>query len=148
MSCIRNEERDPERNHADPISVLLYEINKEPPSTRPSASALKLGLDRDIIVNKVKAQDEDPAYSFTPPFTDGIKLDKPEWMGWSQEKRNEEAKKLLAEAGYTADKPLTFDLLYNTSDLHKKLAIAAASIWKKNLGVNVKLQKSGMENLP
>ncbi|XPE38708.1 ABC transporter substrate-binding protein [Shigella flexneri] len=58
----------------------------------------------------------------------------------AQEKRNEEAKKLLAEAGYTADKPLTFSLLYNTSDLHKKLAIAVASIWKKNLGVNVKLE--------
>lgn len=57
-----------------------------------------------------------------------------------EEKRNEEAKKLLAEAGYTADKPLTFSLLYNTSDLHKKLAIAVASIWKKNLGVNVKLE--------
>ena len=28
-------------------------------------------------------------------------------------------RKLLAEAGYTADKPLTFNLLYNTSDLHK-----------------------------
>jgi oligopeptide transport system substrate-binding protein len=59
---------------------------------------------------------------------------------WSQDKRNEEAKKLLAEAGYTADKPLTFNLLYNTSDLHKKLAIAVASIWKKNLGANVKLE--------
>ncbi len=47
---------------------------------------------------------------------------------------------MLAEAGFTADKPLTFDLLYNTSDLHKKLAIAVASIWKKNLGVNVNLE--------
>lgn len=47
--------------------------------------------------------------------------------------------KLLAEAGYTADKPLTINLLYNTSDLHKKLAIAASSLWKKNIGVNVKL---------
>ena len=27
----------------------------------------------------------------------------------------------------------------NTSDLHKKLAIAASSLWKKNIGVNVKL---------
>jgi oligopeptide transport system substrate-binding protein len=70
-----------------------------------------------------------------PPYTDGAKLVEPEWFGRSQEKTcNEEAKKLLAEAGYTAEKPLTFDLLYNTSDLHKKLAIAAASIWKKNLG--------------
>lgn len=54
-------------------------------------------------------------------------------------KRNEEAKKLLAEAGYSADKPLTFNLLYNTSDLHKKLAIAAASLWRKNPGIDVKL---------
>lgn len=38
-------------------------------------------------------------------------------------------------------------MLYNTSDLHKKLAIAAASIWKKNLGVNVKLENRGVENL-
>ncbi len=29
--------------------------------------------------------------------------------------------------------------MYNTSDLHKKLAIAASSLWKKNIGVNVKL---------
>ncbi len=49
-----------------------------------------------------------------------MKVVKPEWFTWSQDKRNEEAKKLLAEAGYTADKPLTFNLLYNTSDLHKK----------------------------
>jgi len=133
----------PKEIHADPyLCTYYYEINnqKAPFNDARVRTALKLGLDRDIIVNKVKAQDEDPAYSFTPPFTDGIKLDKPEWMSWTQEKRNEEAKKLLAEAGYTADKPLTFDLLYNTSDLHKKLAIAAASIWKKNLGVNVKLQ--------
>jgi len=34
---------------------------------------------------------------------------------------------------------LTFNLLYNTSDLHKKLAIAAASLWRKNLGIDVKL---------
>ncbi|WP_155884369.1 ABC transporter substrate-binding protein [Klebsiella pneumoniae] len=31
------------------------------------------------------------------------------------------------------------NLLYNTSDLHKKLAIAAASLWRKNLGIDVKL---------
>lgn len=34
---------------------------------------------------------------------------------------------------------MTINLLYNTSDLHKKLAIAASSLWKKNIGVNVKL---------
>jgi oligopeptide transport system substrate-binding protein len=30
--------------------------------------------------------------------------------------------------------------LYNTSENHQKIAIAVASMWKKNLGVDVKLQ--------
>lgn len=133
----------PNEVHVDPyLCTYYYEINnqKAPFNDVRVRTALKLALDRDIIVNKVKNQGDLPAYSFTPPYTDGAKLVEPEWFKWSQEKRNEEAKKLLAEAGYTAEKPLTFDLLYNTSDQHKKLAIAAASIWKKNLGANVKLE--------
>ena len=133
----------PDEVHVDPyLCTYYYEINnqKAPFNDVRVRTALKLAMDRDIIVNKVKNQGDLPAYSFTPPYTDGAKLVEPEWFKWSQEKRNEEAKKLLAEAGYTAEKPLTFDLLYNTSDLHKKLAIAAASIWKKNLGANVKLE--------
>lgn len=133
----------PEEVHVDPyLCTYYYEINnqKAPFTDVRVRTALKLALDRDIIVNKVKNQGDLPAYSYTPPYTDGMKLVEPEWFKWSQEKRNEEAKKLLAEAGYTADKPLTFNLLYNTSDLHKKLAIAVASIWKKNLGANVKLE--------
>ena len=133
----------PKEVHVDPyLCTYYYEINnqKAPFTDVRVRTALKLALDRVIIVNKVKNQGDLPAYSYTPPYTDGMKLVEPEWFKWSQEKRNEEAKKLLAEAGYTADKPLTFNLLYNTSDLHKKLAIAVASIWKKNLGVNVKLE--------
>ncbi|WP_336984709.1 oligopeptide ABC transporter substrate-binding protein OppA [Cedecea sp. VD21] len=133
----------PTEVHADPyLCTYYYEINNQKaPFTDPRVrAALKLGLDRDIIVNKVNNQGDLPAYGYTPPYTDGAKLTPPEWFTWSQDKRNEEAKKLLAEAGYTKDKPLTFNLLYNTSDLHKKLAIAVASIWQKNLGVNVKLE--------
>ncbi|HHR0874287.1 TPA: oligopeptide ABC transporter substrate-binding protein OppA [Klebsiella oxytoca] len=133
----------PQEVHVDPyLCTYYYEINnqKAPFTDVRVRTALKMALDRDIIVNKVKNQGDLPAYSYTPPYTDGMKLIEPEWFKWSQEKRNEEAKKLLTEAGYSADKPLTFNLLYNTSDLHKKLAIAVASIWKKNLGVNVKLE--------
>ncbi|STB30715.1 oligopeptide ABC transporter substrate-binding protein OppA [Citrobacter koseri] len=133
----------PNEVRVDPyLCTYYYEINnqKAPFNDVRVRTALKLAMDRDIIVNKVKNQGDLPAYSYTPPYTDGAKLVEPEWFTWSQEKRNEEAKKLLAEAGYAADKPLTFDLLYNTSDLHKKLAIAVASIWKKNLGANVKLE--------
>ncbi|EAM2802962.1 oligopeptide ABC transporter substrate-binding protein OppA [Salmonella enterica] len=133
----------PNEVRVDPyLCTYYYEINnqKAPFNDVRVRTALKLALDRDIIVNKVKNQGDLPGYSYTPPYTDGAKLVEPEWFKWSQKKRNEEAKKLLTEAGFTADKPLTFDLLYNTSDLHKKLAIAVASIWKKNLGANVKLE--------
>ncbi|ENK2026187.1 oligopeptide ABC transporter substrate-binding protein OppA [Salmonella enterica] len=133
----------PNEVRVDPyLCTYYYEINnqKAPFNDVRVRTALKLALDRDIIVNKVKNQGDLPGYSYTPPYTDGAKLVETEWFKWSQKKRNEEAKKLLTEAGFTADKPLTLDLLYNTSDLHKKLAIAVASIWKKNLGANVKLE--------
>lgn len=133
----------PKEVHVDPyLCTYYYEINNQkPPFTDARVrTALKLALDRDIIVNKVKNQGDLPAYSYTPPYTDGAKLTEPAWFKMTQEQRNAEAKKLLAEAGYTADKPLSFSLLYNTSDLHKKLAIAVASIWKKNLGANVTLE--------
>ncbi|PWC24711.1 oligopeptide ABC transporter substrate-binding protein OppA [Brenneria nigrifluens DSM 30175 = ATCC 13028] len=124
------------------LCTYYYELNnqKAPFDDVRVRTALRLGLSQDILTNKVKNQGDIPAYGFVPPYIDGIITVRPEWVGWPQEKRNQEARKLLAEAGYSAEKPLTFNLLYNTSDLHKKLAIAAASIWKQNIGVNVKLE--------
>ncbi len=46
----------------------------------------------------------------------------------------------MAAAGYSPAKPLKLTLLYNTSESHQKIAIAVASMWKKNLGVDVKLE--------
>ncbi|GLW37342.1 oligopeptide ABC transporter substrate-binding protein OppA [Pectobacterium actinidiae] len=124
------------------LCTYYYEINNQKPPFNDVRvrDALRMGLSQDILTNKVKNQGDTPAYGFVPPYIDGFKAQTPEWFTWSQTKRNEEAKKLLAEAGYTASKPLTLTLLYNTSDLHKKMAIAAASIWKQNIGVEVKLE--------
>jgi len=135
----------PKEMHVDPyLCTYFYEMNnqKAPFNDVRVRTALKLSMDRDIIVNKVKKQGDLQAFGYTPPYIDGAegKLLPPDWSTWTQDKRNAEAKKLLAEAGFTAAKPLSFSLLYNTSDLHKKLAIAAASIWKKNLGANVTLE--------
>lgn len=58
----------------------------------------------------------------------------------SQAELNAQAKALLAAAGYGPNRPLKLTLLYNTSENHQKIAIAVASMWKKNLGVEVKLQ--------
>lgn len=123
------------------LCTYYYEINNQkPPFTDPRVrEALKLSLDRDIIVHKILNQGQIPAFGFTPTYIDGVKLTPPAWANWTQQQRDEQAKKLLTEAGYGSDNPLTFSLLYNTSESHKKLAIAAASIWKQHLGINVKL---------
>ncbi|QXN61495.1 ABC transporter substrate-binding protein [Serratia fonticola] len=133
----------PEQLHVNPyLCTFYYEINNQraPFTDERVRAAVKLTLDRDIIANKIMGQGQIPAYSFTPTFTEGGNFRQPEWAGWTQEKRNEEAKKLLAQAGFTAEKPLKFTLLYNTSDQNKQQAIAAASMWKKNLGAQVTLQ--------
>jgi oligopeptide transport system substrate-binding protein len=133
----------PEQLHVNPyLCTFYYEINNQraPFTDERVRAAVKLTLDRDIIANKIMGQGQIPAYSFTPTFTEGGNFSQPEWAGWPQEKRNEEAKKLLAQAGFSAEKPLKFTLLYNTSDQNKQQAIAAASMWKKNLGAQVTLQ--------
>lgn len=122
------------------ISPLLctyyYEFNtvKPPFDDVKVRQALALALDRDTIVDKVMSQGQTAAYQLTPPATNGDVKNTPEWSTWSQEKRIAEAKKLLNEAGYNESNPLTFELLYNTNDNHKKVAVAAASLWKQALG--------------
>ncbi len=125
------------------LCTYYYEINnqKAPFDDPRVREAVKLSLDRDIVANKVMAQGQMPAYGFTPPSTQDMDALEPEWFShWTQKERNERAKELLAEAGYGKGNPLTFTLLYNTNESHRKVAIAAASIMKQNAGIEVKLE--------
>lgn len=136
--------------HVSPyLCTFYYEINNQraPFTDVRVRTALKLTLDREIIADKIMGQGQIPAYGLTPPFTAGARLTPPEWFTVSQSERNARAKALLAEAGYSDSKPLKFTLLYNTSDQNKKQAIAAASMWKKNLAVDVTLQNQEWKTL-
>lgn len=128
------------------LCTYYYGINnsRAPFTDRRVREALKLAYDQKLITNIVKAQGDQPAYSFTPPYIDGIQengaaLDIPEWFNMPMAERIAKAKALLKEAGYDEKNPLTIQFLYNTSDLHKKIAIASSSMLKQNLGVQFKL---------
>ena len=129
--------------HVNPsLCTYYYEMNtKKAPFDNPKVRrALSMALDRDVITEKVMQQGQASAYGFTPPFANNFKVNKPEWQGWSKEQRIAEAKKLLNEAGYSDAKPLDVTLLYNTSENHKKVAVAATALWKQALGfVNINL---------
>ncbi|PWD91280.1 ABC transporter substrate-binding protein [Ignatzschineria cameli] len=124
------------------LCTYYYEINNEqaPFDDARVRVAVKLALDRDIIANKVMGQGQTPAFGFTPPSTVDMEAIEPEWFQLTQKERNEKAKQLLADAGYGPGNPLSFTLLYNTSEAHRKVAIAAASILKQNAGIEVKLE--------
>lgn len=83
---------------------------------------------------------EKPAYHFTPDVTAGFKPEASLLQQQSQAELDAQAKALLQAAGYGPNNPLKLTLLYNTSESHQKIAIAVASMWKKKLGIDVKLQ--------
>ncbi|MEP8464454.1 ABC transporter substrate-binding protein [Enterobacter hormaechei] len=124
------------------LATYYYQFN----TTRPPFNdarvrkALNLALDKDIIAGKVLGQGQRPAWLISQPDIGGVKLQNPDYASWPMDKRIAEAKKLLAEAGFNDSHPLSFNLLYNTSESHQRIAIAASSMWKKNLGVEAKLQ--------
>jgi oligopeptide transport system substrate-binding protein len=101
--------------------------------------ALALAVDRDILIDKITQGGELPAYSFVPPGVMDYESQNPDHSGKSQGERDAMAKKLYAEAGYSEKNPLEISLLYNTSEKHKKIAIAIAGMWKKLPGLKVNM---------
>ncbi len=99
--------------------------------------ALSLAVDRDVISEKVLKGGQIPAYTFTPAATAGFQVPDVPAASMTQEERNARARELMAEAGYGDG--LDVKLIYNTSEGHKKIAIAIGQMWKTTLGVNVEL---------
>lgn len=104
--------------------------------------ALSLAINREAITDQVLKTGEIAAYSFVPPGTENYAG--PSYVSWKDTpyaERVEQAKALLAEAGYGPDKPLKFQLRYNTSANHERIAIAAQAMWK-SIGVEAELFNS------
>lgn len=116
-----------------------YNLTRPPFADRSLLrQALAMAIDRDIITERITGAGEIPAYGWVPPVQ-GYAPQSPEWASWSQEERNEEARRLYASSGFSAANPLRVQLLYNTSQNHKSIAVAIASMWKQALGVETSL---------
>ncbi|WP_085908748.1 peptide ABC transporter substrate-binding protein [Kiloniella majae] len=123
------------------LGTYYYGFNMtKPPFNDPKLrKAFSMAIDRDILTSKIVTAGEVPAYAFVVPGVTGYD---PVYSGFKakdQAARNAEAVKLYEEAGYSKDNPIEIELRYNTSDNHKKIAIAVASMWKKTFGAKVNL---------
>ncbi len=128
----------PERLRFDTaLGVYYYMLNTErkgldDPRVR---KALAYSIDREAITEHVLKAGQKPAYHFTPPDTGG---------NYTAEARMiydpQRARELLAEAGYPGGEDFpTFEILYNTSEAHRSIAVAIQQMWKEELGIDVSL---------
>ena len=125
-------------NNIPGLGIYYYELNTKakPLDDVRVRKALSLAIDRKLLVDRVTRSGEMPADAFVPPGAGGYKP----VASVGVTSNIEEAKKLLAAAGYPNGKgfPKT-EILYNTSENHKKIAVAIQQMWKQNLNVDIGL---------
>lgn len=101
--------------------------------------ALSLVIDREQLAQVVLRVGELPAYGWVPPGVHDYTSQRFDYAGRSMTERMAEARRLYAAAGYSVAKPLRFELRYNSGEVHGRLAVAIAAMWKAALGVEAQL---------
>lgn len=137
-----------ESNKSEDLRVYPYlgtfwlGINFRDPAlgySRELRQALSLAINRQILVKKVLGAGELPGWSIVPPGIPGYEPARMEQSSMSQEQREQAAVRLFRESGLGDEEPLLLELRYNTSGIHRRVAVAVAAMWKQVLGVNTQL---------
>ena len=129
---------------------VCYNVEKAPFDDWRVRKAFTLAIDAQYIVENVTQTGQVPASGFVPSGVAGVGSDfraeggdywTPATTAEQYQKNVEEAKQLLADAGYPNGEGFpTVTYLYNTSDNHKKIGEALQQQWQTALGVEVKLE--------
>jgi oligopeptide transport system substrate-binding protein len=137
--------------HISPqLSTYYYGFNlrrapfKDHPELRRALSEV---IDRERLAQVVLRVGELPAYGWVPPGVHNYTSQSFDYAKQPLAERIAEAKRLYAQAGYSAAKPLHFELRYNTGEVHERLAVAIASMWKEALGTDVQLSAVEFKSL-
>ena len=130
------EEKNPNLKIDPYMGTYFYRINTENETLSDVRvrKALAYSIDRQLLVDKVTQCGQIPAYSFTPPGSNGYQP--------STEITYDPvlAKQLLAEAGYSSENPFPkLEILFNTNEGHRKVALAIQQMWQNELGIEVEL---------
>ncbi len=126
------------------VQYVAFNNSKAPFNNELVRRAFALAIDRKVLVDKITLGGQMPALGFAPYGIIDITPDKDfrtEGGEFLPETADiEQAKKLLAEAGYPNGEnfpEVTYK--YNSNPVNKTIAEALQGMWKKNLNINVKL---------
>lgn len=120
------------------LLAIAFNLRKKPFDDARVRRALSLAIDREFLAEIVWGQTMAPAYSFCPPGLDNA-LPSPLLPGREDGPidREEEALRLLSEAGYGPGNPLTVEYRFNVTDNNRNTAIALADAWR-GIGVETR----------
>jgi oligopeptide transport system substrate-binding protein len=82
---------------------------------------------------------EAPAYGWVPRGVADYTPQQFDYASRPYAERVAEARELYRKAGYSDARPLEVEIRYNTGEVHNRLAVAVASMWKDALGVRTTL---------
>lgn len=101
--------------------------------------ALAMSIDREFITGKLLRGGQLPAWTFVPPgVANSQPAEPPFWAAWTFERRQAEARKLLAQAGYGPGHPLKLEITHRNTPDPMQFMPAIQADWKL-IGVEVTL---------
>jgi len=124
------------------LAVYYYGFNLTKPPFRDNPKlrqALSMAIDRETLTEKVTGRGEMPAYGWVPPGIIDYERRQFLYAKLTKDQRHVKARELYREAGFGEDNPFSTNLRYNTSDSHRRLALAMQSMWRDVLGVELTL---------
>jgi oligopeptide transport system substrate-binding protein len=120
---------------------FAFNTRKPPFDDARVRRALSMTIDRNWVAHKMVDAGNTPAWGLLPPGLGAKVSMQPEWAKWPRPKILAEAKRLLRQAGYSQNRPLVFEIRFNSSTEHRRAAVAMATMWRE-LGVEAKLLNS------
>ena len=124
------------------VAYLAFNQNVPAFKDRRVRRALAMAIDREFITDKLLRAGQEPAYAYVPPgvagYPAGVEVD---WADWPLERRQAEARRLLAEAGYGPDRPLTVEIKHRNSPDPMLWMPAVQADWQA-VGVKAELMQN------